>query len=174
MYVPSSELGLPRPLSPQRVCHPPFPNPEPGGGGEHTRRRVRGWGSPNSDDWKKSLALCLLCEIICLPAEDGTIGYGKLKHENATAWQHEDIRAQGPRDNMTTEACQRENMLWEREMSFQSVFTPLWWEKMDNDFFVYNKRVDKILWISFYEETLLGNALLIIWIRMCVDGGLTC
>jgi hypothetical protein len=22
---------------------------------------VRGWGSPNSDDWRKSLALCLLC-----------------------------------------------------------------------------------------------------------------
>jgi hypothetical protein len=26
----------------------------------HTRLRVRGWGSPNSDDWRKSLALCLL------------------------------------------------------------------------------------------------------------------
>jgi hypothetical protein len=32
-----------------------------GGGGVHTRLRVRGWGSPNSDDWGKSLALCLLC-----------------------------------------------------------------------------------------------------------------
>jgi len=31
------------------------------GGGGHTRLRVRGWGSPNSDDWRKSLALCLLC-----------------------------------------------------------------------------------------------------------------
>jgi hypothetical protein len=29
--------------------------------GAHTRLRVRGWGSPNSDDWRKSLALCLLC-----------------------------------------------------------------------------------------------------------------
>jgi hypothetical protein len=28
----------------------------------HTRQRVRGWGSPNSDDWSKSLALCLLCD----------------------------------------------------------------------------------------------------------------
>ncbi len=34
----------------------PLP-PEPKGGG-HTRLRVRGWGSPNSDDWRKSLALC--------------------------------------------------------------------------------------------------------------------
>jgi hypothetical protein len=29
--------------------------------GGHTRREVRGWESPNSDDWRKSLALCLLC-----------------------------------------------------------------------------------------------------------------
>jgi hypothetical protein len=60
MYVPSLELGLSQPLSRQRVC--PFPqNRGPGGGGGgHTRLRVRGWGSPNSDDWRKSLALCLL------------------------------------------------------------------------------------------------------------------
>ncbi len=44
---------------------PPFPlanvplPPEPKGEG-HTRLRVRGWGSPNSDDWRKGLALCLL------------------------------------------------------------------------------------------------------------------
>jgi hypothetical protein len=42
---------LPPPLSPASV---PLP-PEPKGGG-HTRLRVRGWGSPNSDDWRKSLA----------------------------------------------------------------------------------------------------------------------
>jgi hypothetical protein len=30
-------------------------------GGGHTRLRVRGWGSPNWDDWRKSLPLCLLC-----------------------------------------------------------------------------------------------------------------
>jgi hypothetical protein len=52
MYVPSSELGLPQPLSRQRVCPSP---PEPGGGGG------RGRGSPNSDDWRKRLVLCLLC-----------------------------------------------------------------------------------------------------------------
>ncbi len=44
------------PLSPASV---PLPS-EPRGEG-HTRLRVRGWGSPNFDDWRKSLALCLLC-----------------------------------------------------------------------------------------------------------------
>ncbi len=38
---------LPTPLSPASV---PFP-PEPEGGGA-PRQRVRGWGSPNSDDWR--------------------------------------------------------------------------------------------------------------------------
>ncbi len=60
MYVPSSELGLSQPL----YCHAasvPLP-PEPGG---HTRLRVRGWGwgCPNSDDWRKSLFLCPLCDV---------------------------------------------------------------------------------------------------------------
>jgi hypothetical protein len=45
-------------LAMQRVC--PFPQNR-GVGGGLTRLRVRGWGSPNSDDWRKSLALCLLC-----------------------------------------------------------------------------------------------------------------
>jgi hypothetical protein len=29
--------------------------------GGHTRQGVRGWGSPNYDDWRSYLALCLLC-----------------------------------------------------------------------------------------------------------------
>jgi hypothetical protein len=37
------------------------PSPRNLRGGGHIRLRVRGWGSPNSDDWRKSLALCLLC-----------------------------------------------------------------------------------------------------------------
>ncbi len=41
------------------------PSPRTGRGG-HTRLRVRGWGSPNSDDSRKSLALCLLCDILYL------------------------------------------------------------------------------------------------------------
>ncbi len=39
-------------------CVPP---PRTGGRGGHTRLRVRGWGSLNSDDLRKSLVFCLLC-----------------------------------------------------------------------------------------------------------------
>jgi hypothetical protein len=53
---PRVEIGI-LPLSPASV---PLP-PEPGGGGHTHSLRVRGWGSPNSDDWIKSLALCLVC-----------------------------------------------------------------------------------------------------------------
>ncbi len=52
VYVPSSELGLSQPLSRKLVC--PYPQNRGRGG---TRLRVRGWGSPNSDDLRKSLAL---------------------------------------------------------------------------------------------------------------------
>ncbi len=38
------------------------PTPLSSGGGGHTRVRGEGLGSPNSNDWRKSLALCLLCE----------------------------------------------------------------------------------------------------------------
>jgi hypothetical protein len=34
--------------------------PPPRTGGGDTRLRVRGWGRPNSDGWRKSLALFLL------------------------------------------------------------------------------------------------------------------
>jgi hypothetical protein len=57
LYVPSSELGLSQPLSRQRVCL--SLRTKGGGGGGHTRLLVRGCGSCNSDDWRKSLALCL-------------------------------------------------------------------------------------------------------------------
>jgi|688.fasta_scaffold338059_1 hypothetical protein len=50
MHVSSSKLGPPT-------------TPEPKGG--HIRLRVRGWGSPNLDDWRKGLALSLLCGEIC-------------------------------------------------------------------------------------------------------------
>ena len=59
VYVPSSELGLSQPISRQRV----FPSPQKQGGGGTL---ACGWGvggSPNSDDWRKSLALCLLCDL---------------------------------------------------------------------------------------------------------------
>jgi hypothetical protein len=50
---------LPPLLSPASVPLPPVQR-----GGGHARLRVGGWGSPNSDDWRKSLALCLLCDVI--------------------------------------------------------------------------------------------------------------
>ncbi len=62
---------VPQCMSPRRnwvLPPPPLPQasvpltPEAKGGG-HTCLPVRGWGSPNSDDWRKSLALCLLCGL---------------------------------------------------------------------------------------------------------------
>ncbi len=46
--------------NPSPACECALP-PEPKGGGGHTRLRLKGWGIPNSDDWRKSLAICLLC-----------------------------------------------------------------------------------------------------------------
>ncbi len=60
MYVHSSEWNWASPNpSLASECAPP-PGTK-GWGGGHTRVRVRGWGSPNSNDWRKGLALCLLC-----------------------------------------------------------------------------------------------------------------
>ncbi len=41
--------------------HPPGTKGGGGGGCACTRRRDRGWRNYNSDDWRKNLALCLLC-----------------------------------------------------------------------------------------------------------------
>ncbi len=46
----------PNPSPPIKCALPPGPK-----GGGHTCLRLRGWGCPNFDDWRKSLALCLLC-----------------------------------------------------------------------------------------------------------------
>jgi hypothetical protein len=60
---------VPQCMSPRRNWdYPPLPqasvpSSETKGRGL-TRLRVRGWGRPNSDDWRKSLALCLLCGVI--------------------------------------------------------------------------------------------------------------
>ncbi len=60
MYVPSSELGLPHPPLPQSsVASPPPPGTK--GEGEAHSPAGEGVGSPNSDDWRKSLAPCHLC-----------------------------------------------------------------------------------------------------------------
>ncbi len=53
-------IGTPPPLQPQASV----PSPPDQWVGGHTRLRLKGWGSPNSDDWRKSLALCLLCGYI--------------------------------------------------------------------------------------------------------------
>jgi hypothetical protein len=53
--VPSSDLALPAPLLPETVVSPP---PLGGkGGGQHS---LAGDGGVNSDDWRESLAFCLL------------------------------------------------------------------------------------------------------------------
>jgi hypothetical protein len=58
---------LPPPLSPASVHLPPEPK-----GGAHSPAG-KGLGSPYSDDWRKSLALCLLCgaqySVFTRPAE---------------------------------------------------------------------------------------------------------
>jgi hypothetical protein len=55
-------------MSPRRNWDSPNPSlasecapPPTTGGWGHTRQGVRGWGSPNTDVLRKSLALCLLC-----------------------------------------------------------------------------------------------------------------
>jgi hypothetical protein len=49
-------VGIGTPPTPLSQASVPLP-PRTGGG--HTRLRVRGWGRPISDDWRKSLPLCL-------------------------------------------------------------------------------------------------------------------
>ncbi len=56
MYVPSSKLGPPTP-SPASECALPLLNQK----GGDTRLKVKGWGRVNSDDWRKSITLSLLC-----------------------------------------------------------------------------------------------------------------
>ncbi len=54
---PRRNWDSPTPLAAGECSLPP-PDQRVGG---HTRLLLKGWGSPNSDDWRKSLALCLLC-----------------------------------------------------------------------------------------------------------------
>jgi hypothetical protein len=62
-----SECLFPRPnCDPHAPLHPQASGFPPGtkGRGGHTRLRVTGGGGPNSDDWRKSLSLCLLCDRV--------------------------------------------------------------------------------------------------------------
>jgi hypothetical protein len=54
LFLQSSELGLPQPLTPRQVCPPPLPRFWREG---HTRWRERGWGSPNSDEGTYTVVL---------------------------------------------------------------------------------------------------------------------
>ncbi len=58
MSVPTSELGPPTPLSRKRV----WSLPRIERGGTHSPAG-EGVGVPNSGDWRKSPALCLLCAL---------------------------------------------------------------------------------------------------------------
>ncbi len=73
---PSSELEFSQALSRQQVCS----SPQNRGG--HTRLQVRGWKSPNSDDWRKSLALCLICVIHDTEDNLKNLGFVKKKVSN--------------------------------------------------------------------------------------------
>ncbi len=47
---PRQNWDSPNPSPASECALPPGPK-----GGGHTRRQLMGWGSPNSDDWRKSL-----------------------------------------------------------------------------------------------------------------------
>jgi hypothetical protein len=57
---PFVRIGSPRPLSRQRVCPPP--QNQRVGGGQHSLAG-EGAGGADSDDWRESLALCILCDL---------------------------------------------------------------------------------------------------------------
>ncbi len=59
MSGPSSELEPPHPVPQGSVSAPRNQRRW-----DHTRLRVRGWGGPNSYDWRKSLALCLWSKLL--------------------------------------------------------------------------------------------------------------
>ncbi len=59
-YHSGVQIGTPPPPLPPRVGPPPPPGTKKG---VRTRLCVRECGSSNQDDWRKSLALCLLCGI---------------------------------------------------------------------------------------------------------------
>ncbi len=100
MSVPSSELAMPTPSpSLQRLCaHREGPCPLPRGTkGEgqqprrNTRLRVGGGGGANSDDWRESLALCLLCGAgslsVCLAVADVTDGLNFRALNDLCEWE---------------------------------------------------------------------------------------
>ncbi len=64
MSFTSSELGTPIHSPKSESVTPPSPSLEPKGGTHSPKGEGMGGGGPNSDDWRKSLALCILCGLI--------------------------------------------------------------------------------------------------------------
>jgi hypothetical protein len=64
LFLQSSELGLPQPLTPRRVCPCPPPPPPVLGGGAHSLAR-EGWESPNSDEGTYRLWYSLYLSTMC-------------------------------------------------------------------------------------------------------------
>jgi hypothetical protein len=65
LFLQSSELGLPQPLTRRRVC---TPSPQLGGRGthrQHTRWRGRSWESPNSDGGTYTVVLFIHIYVLC-------------------------------------------------------------------------------------------------------------
>ncbi len=81
---PRRNWNSPNPSLACERAHCPSPRNQRGRGGGHTRLRVRGLGSPNFDDWRKSLAICLLCGpyMACKPKNTTT-----TLHENHYHWE---------------------------------------------------------------------------------------
>jgi len=82
-------IGTPPPPLSQAGVPPPEPKREE----VHTRLRVRGWRSPNSNDWRKKLTLCLLCDVILLsilthvrPLWELGVGGGGEEGGGALSW----------------------------------------------------------------------------------------
>jgi hypothetical protein len=64
---PLVRIGTPPPPLSIKRGHPPPPIPRLNRSWPprvHTRLLKRGWESRNSDDWRKSLALCILCAVV--------------------------------------------------------------------------------------------------------------
>jgi hypothetical protein len=61
LFLQSSELGLPQPLTRRRVC--PTPPLVPGGGAHSLAREGVGESSPNSDEGTYTVVLCI-CAFI--------------------------------------------------------------------------------------------------------------
>jgi hypothetical protein len=55
-------LGLPHPFSSRQVCPPTLWY-----GGEHTRLRLKGWGSPNSNEGTYTVVLYIYKYFVTLP-----------------------------------------------------------------------------------------------------------